>query len=118
MDALQKQLLQWAKLDRELKDLNKQCADIRKKKENLQSTICPLLKSEKLEDNIFSIPSLQTNVCFKEQKTSESLSYKYLEDKLSSYFDTPDKAHTIIQYLKENRKYETILTLKSFDIKD
>ena len=33
MDTLQKNLLQWTKLDLELKELNKKCSDIRKKKE-------------------------------------------------------------------------------------
>ena len=118
MDTLQKNLLQWTKLDLELKELNKKCSDIRKKKEILQSRICPVIKSENLEDNIFSIPALQTNVFFKEQKSSESLSYKFLEDKLNDYFDTPDKTGLLIQYLKDNRKTETSFILKSNFLKE
>ena len=118
MDTLQKNLLQWTKLDLELKELNKKCSDIRKKKEILQSRICPVIKSEKLEDNIFSIPALQTNVLFKEQKTSESLSYKFLEEKLNDYFDTPEKTGLLIQYLKDNRKTETSFILKSNFLKE
>ena len=118
MDALQKNLYQWTKLDLELKELNKKCSDIRKKKEILQSRICPVIKSENLEDNIFSIPALQTNVFFKEQKSSESLSYKFLEDKLNDYFDTPDKTGLLIQYLKDNRKTETSFILKSNFLKE
>ncbi len=113
MESLQKNLLQWTKLDLELKELNKKCSDIRKKKDILQSRICPIIQSEQLEDNIFSIPTLQTNVLFKEQKTSESLSYKYLEEKLNGYFDTPEKTGLLIQYLKDNRKAETSYVLKS-----
>ena len=112
MDTLQKNLYQWTKLDLELKELNKKCSDIRKKKDILQSRICPIIQSEKLEDNIFSIPALKTNVLFKEQKTSESLSYKFLEEKLNDYFDTPDKTELLIQYLKDNRKTETTYVLK------
>ena len=113
MDILQKNLLQWTKLDLELKELNKKCSDIRKKKDILQSRICPIIQSENLEDNIFSIPSLQTNILFKEQKSSESLSYKFLEEKLNDYFDTPEKGGLLIQYLKDNRKAETSYVLKS-----
>ena len=118
MDTLQKNLLQWTKLDLELKELNKKCSNIRKKKDILQSRICPVIKSENLEDNIFSIPALQTNVFFKEQKSSESLSYKFLEDKLNDYFDTPDKTGLLIQYLKDNRKTETSFILKSNFLKE
>uniref|UniRef100_A0A6C0CE95 Uncharacterized protein n=1 Tax=viral metagenome TaxID=1070528 RepID=A0A6C0CE95_9ZZZZ len=113
MDTLQKNLLQWTKLDLELKELNKKCSDIRKKKDILQSRICPIIHSENLEDNIFSIPALQTNVLLKEQKSSESLSYKFLEEKLNDYFDTPEKGGLLIQYLKDNRKAETSFILKS-----
>ena len=113
MDTLQKNLLQWTKLDKELKELNKQCAEIRKKKEKLQSKICPLIQSEQLEDNIFSIPSLNTNICYKQQKTSESMSYKFLEEKFNEFFDTPDKAAILLQYIKDNRKQEISHVLKS-----
>ena len=118
MDTLQKNLLQWTKLDIELKELNKKCSDIRKKKDILQSRVCPVIQSENLEDNIFSIPSLQTNILLKEQKTSESLSYKYLEEKLTDYFDTPEKTGLLIQYLKDNRKTETSYVLKSNLLKE
>ena len=80
--------------------------------------VCPVIQSEKLEDNIFSIPSLQTNILLKEQKTTESLSYKFLEDKLNDYFDTPEKTGLLIQYLKDNRKTETSYVLKSNLLKE
>ena len=118
MDVLQKNLLSWSKLDKELKELNKQCSDIRKKKEHLQSEICPVIQSEKLDDNIFSIPSLQTNIVIKEHKVSESLSYKFLEDKFNDYFDTPDKTQLLLQYLKDNRKSESSFILKSSVLKE
>ena len=118
MDTLQKNLLQWTKLDIELKELNKKCSDIRKKKDILQTRVCPVIQSENLEDNIFSIPALQTNILLKEQKTTESLSYKFLEDKLNDYFDTPEKTGLLIQYLKDNRKTETSYVLKSNLLKE
>lgn len=118
MDTLQKNLFQWSKLDKELKELNKQCSEIRKKKEKLQSKICPLIQSEQLEDNIFSIPSLNTNICYKEQKTSESMSYKFLEEKFNDFFDTPDKAAILLQYIKDNRKQELSHVLKSSLLKE
>ena len=117
MDTLQKNLLQWTKLDRNLKEVNRVASDIRKQKDTLQSKICPVIQSEHLEDNIFSIPSLQTNICFKEHKTSESLSYKFLEEKLNGYFDSPDKTLDVIQYLKDNRTQESSYVLKSSILK-
>ena len=118
LDTLQKNLFKWSKLDKELKELNKQCAEIRKKKEKLQAKICPLIQSEQMEDNIFSISSLNMNICYKEQKTSESMSYKFLEEKFNDFFDTPDKAAILLQYIKDNRKQEVTHVLKSSLLKE
>ena len=118
MDELQQNMYQWTKLDKELKEVNKVASDIRKKKEDLQKQICPLIVDHQLEDNVFSVPSLQTNVSFKEQKTSESMSYKFLEEKFNDYFETPEDCLKLLQYLKDNRKKESSFILKSSEIKE
>jgi len=117
MEVLQKNLIQWTKLDKELKEVNKIAATIRKQKDVLQKQLCPFIKEHQLEDNIFSIPSLQTTVSLKEQKTSESMSYKFLEDKFSDYFEAQDDCLKLLQYLKDNRKKETAFILKSCVLK-
>ena len=118
MEELQQNMFQWTKLDKELKELNQRAALIRKQKDDLQKKLCPLIQQNNLQDNVFSIPSLQTNVTFKEQKVSESMSYKFLEEKLNSYFETPYECLQLIQYLKDNRKKESSFVLKSNGIPD
>ena len=118
MENLQKLMLQWTRLDKELKEVNKIASDIRKQKEDIQKQLCPLIQEHNLEDNVFSIPSLQTNVTFKEQKTSETISYKFLEGKFNDYFETQEECLKLIQYLKDNRKKETTFVLKSSGIKE
>lgn len=118
MESLQRNLLQWSRLDKEIKEMNDQIKVLRKKRDILQSKICPVIQSEDLNDNIFSIPSLQMNVVFKEQKISESMSYKFLEEKLNAYFDKPEQTQVLLQYLKDNRKQEITHTLKSTIIKE
>ena len=58
MDDLQKYLIQWTKLDKELKEINKVASSIRKQKEEIQKKSCPLIQENHLEDNVFSIPAL------------------------------------------------------------
>ena len=118
MEELQQLMFQWTKLDKELKEINKQASDIRKQKEDLQNQLCPIIQEHKLEENIFSLPSLQLNVTFKEQKTSESMSYKFLEEKFSDYFETQEDCLKLLQYLKGNRKKESSFILKSSCIKE
>jgi hypothetical protein len=113
MDDLQQYMFQWTKLDKELKEVHKVAADIRKQKDDLHKKLCPLIQDHQLEENVFSIPSLETNVTFKEQKVSESLSYKFLEEKFTGYFDTQEEGSKLLQYLKDNRKRENSFVLKS-----
>tara|TARA_Y100000389_G_scaffold203111_1_gene250488 strand:+ start:238 stop:603 length:366 start_codon:yes stop_codon:yes gene_type:complete len=116
MDQLQTLMFQWTKLDKELKDVNKQASNIRKQKDELHKKLCPIIQQNNLQDNMFSIPTLETNVMLKEQKVSESISFKFLEDKLNTYFETQDECLQLIQYLKDNRKKETSFVLKSSEI--
>ena len=118
MEDLQKLMLQWTKLDKELKEVNKIASDIRKQKEDIQKQLCPLIQEHNLEDNVFSIPSLQTNVTFKEQKTSETISYKFLEERFNDYFNSQEDCLKLLQYLKDNRKKESSFILRSSKIKE
>jgi pyruvate/2-oxoacid:ferredoxin oxidoreductase beta subunit len=118
MEEFQKLMLQWTKLDKELKEINKVATTIRKQKEEIQTQLCPLIQENNLEENIFSVPSLQTNVTFKEHKTSETISYKFLEEKFNDYFDTQEDCLKLLQYLKDNRKKETSFVLKSSVLKE
>ena len=118
MEDLQQIMFEWTLLDKGLRKLNKKTTVIRKKKDDLQKILCPLIQENKLEDNLFSIPSLQTNISFKEQKTSESISYKFLEEKFNDYFETQDECLKLLQYLKDNRKKESSYVLKSSVLKD
>ena len=112
MEDLHKLMLEWTRLDKELKDVNYQASQIRKKKDELQKHLCPLIQDNQLEDNIFSVPSLQTNVTFKEQKTSESISYKFLEEKFTengytTFLESLDNKADIVS--KEGDTDNTIL---------
>ena len=62
MDELQKNIVEWTKLNQELKEINKHAMIIRSKKESLQNKIIPIIQINHLEDNIFSIPKLKSNI--------------------------------------------------------
>ncbi len=116
MEEVQTCLYQWSQLDNQLKVLNKQSTEIRKKKENLQKQVIPLLKQQELTQNTFSIPALKTTVLCKPQHTSESLSYKYLQETFESYFDSSEKAVDLLNYVKQNRKKQTTMVLKTTEL--
>ena len=117
MEDLQTYIILWTKLDKELKEATRVVSTIRKNRDSILDKLCPLIRDNQLDDNVFSIPSLQANVSLKEQKVSESMSYKFLEEKFNDYFDSQEECLKLIQYLKDNRKKETSLVLKSSILK-
>jgi len=118
MEDLQTYIIQWTKLDKELKEATRVVSTIRKNRDSIQEKLRPLIRDNQLDDNVFSIPSLQTNISLKEQKVSESISYKFLEEKFNDYFETQEECLTLLQYLKDNRKKETSFVLKSSVLKE
>jgi len=116
MEDIQVLILQWTKLDKELKLLNQKSSLIRKQKETLQSKLSPLIQEHNLQESVFSLPSLQTNVTFKEQIVPEALSYKFLEDKFNDYFDNPEECLELLKYVKEHRNKKSSFVLKSSEI--
>jgi hypothetical protein len=116
MDKLQENIVEWTKLDKQLKDINKNACDIRKRKEILQKQIIPIIQINNLEENVFSIPKLKSNITYGEKITYESISYKLLEEKFNEYFNNPQDAVKLLQYIKDNRKKEISYSLKIKEI--
>ena len=118
MEELKQLMLEWTKLDRDLKELNKKCAKVRQNKDVVHKLLLETIRTNKLQDNIFSIPSLKTNVVYKEQTSYESMSYKFLEEKFTEYFDSPEECAQILQFLKDNRKKSKSFVLRSEILKE
>ena len=113
MDNFQKLLFTWSEYDNKLKELNKHSTEIRKNKENISKQIIPFITKNKLEDNVFKIPSLNVDIVCKENHNYQSISYKFLEERFNEYFTTKDEVTKLMQFLKDNRKKESSLVLKS-----
>ena len=62
MSDLNHLMIEWTKLDKELKAINEKASMIRKQKESINQALIATIKENNLQDNVFSIPSLQMNV--------------------------------------------------------
>lgn len=116
MDDIQVRLYQWTQCDNQLKEINKKASVLRKQKDELQSQILPILQQEQLTENTFSIPALKTTVLCKTHSTNESITYKLLQELFTSYFNSTDKANELIQFIKQNRKKQTHMLLKTTEL--
>ena len=87
MEDFQKLLFTWGKYDNQLKLMNKNASELRTKKDLISRQIIPFIAKNKLEENIFKIPSLKLDVICKENHTYQTISFKFLEEKFKEYFN-------------------------------
>ena len=62
--------------------------------------------------NVFNLPSYSSKVQYNTNKSYETMSYKFLEDKFTKYFNDPNKASELLEFLKTERKCENKISLK------
>ena len=117
INKLQTSMYEWAQTDDQIKQLNQQCSELRKQRDNLQTHVITMIQEHNLQDNLFQIPTLQTNISCKSHKTSETISFKFLEEKFNEYFSSPEECQSLLQFLKDKRKHETSLVLKRSSLK-
>ena len=117
INKLQTSMYEWTQTDDQIKQLNQQCSELRKQRDNLQTHVITMIQEHNLQDNLFQIPTLQTNISCKSHKTSETISFKFLEEKFNEYFSSPEECQALLQFLKDKRKHETSLVLKRSSLK-
>ena len=118
MSDLNHLMIEWTKLDKELKAINEKASMIRKQKESINQALIATIKENKLQDNVFSIPSLQMNVICKEQSSYESMSYKFLEEKFTEHFSDSEKATELLNFIKTTRKKTKQVVLKGENVSE
>lgn len=93
--------------------LQKQTNNARIVRDDFEKRIIDELKKNKLENAIIQIVGGKLKVV--EEKHSNPLSYKFLEEQIHNYFVEKkkiDETRDIIQYIKSHKQVETGLKLK------
>jgi len=107
---------EWIELDNELKKLNETTKLLREKKKALEEI---LFKTHKLQEqnngNIIKINDSLLKFC--ETKTTEPLTFKYLENSLQSLIKNENQIKTILEHIKQSRAVKTIPEIKRLYIK-
>ncbi len=92
----------WVMLDNQTKLINDKMKSIRESKHILNADICTYMTSSKLLDSKIGISNGEIGVY--DKKEYSSLSYDYIERKLSEIILDTEQVGYIIQYLKDNRE--------------
>ena len=112
MDDFNKNVINWVNYDNEIKKYSDKLKVLRSEKNSFEGEIISYIENNSLQDNIFNLPSYSSKVQYNTNKSYETMSYKFLEDKFTKYFNDSGKASELLEFLKNERKCEHKISLK------
>ena len=114
MDStFQHNLIHWLELDNKITELNSELKKCRDKRLAKESLITDYISSKNLEDKSITIPSYNSNIKYVESQSYDNLSFKYLNECLTEYFDdTTTDVPNILKFIKNKRLKKSKIVLK------
>ena len=113
MSEFNKNIMTWVDYDNQIRAKNEEIKQIRSKKDNLEVSIVHYIHDNKLQDNIFNISSMETQLQMNTTSVKETISYKFLETTFLKYFDNDkEKAKDLMDFIKNNRSSSDKVSLK------
>jgi hypothetical protein len=112
MDDFNKNIVKWVTYDNEIKKYSDKLKKLRSEKNTFESEIITFIENNDLKENVFNLPSYSSKVQYNTNKSYETMSYKFLEDKFTKYFNDSNKAYELLEFLKSERKCENKISLK------
>ena len=113
MAEFNQNIMAWVDCDNQIKTKNDEIKAIRSKKDNLEGSIVGFINENNLQDNVFNISSMDTQLQMNTTNVKETMSYKFMENTLLKYFDNDcDKANDLMTFIKNNRTSSDKVSLK------
>jgi hypothetical protein len=118
MDNFGSQITEWTKNELDIKQLQNKINEKKQTNKQISEKLLEHIEQEQLNDNIFKLSSLQKDVCVRKIKTSDSLTFKFLEYCLQSYFQENSSQsneyhlQNIISFIKQKRTTKVKKTLE------
>ena len=113
MAEFNQNIMSWVDCDNQIKTKNEEIKQIRSKKDNLEGSIVEFIQGNNLQDNVFNISSMDTQLQMNTTSVKETMSYKFLETTLLNYFNNDqDKANDLMTFIKNHRSSSDKVSLK------
>ena len=113
MAEFNKNIMSWVDYDNQIKTKNEEIKQIRSKKDDIEGSIVEFIQGNNLQDNVFNISSMDTQLQMNTTSVKETMSYKFLETTLLNYFNNDqDKANDLMTFIKNNRSSSDKVSLK------
>jgi flagellar motor switch protein FliG len=109
MEDFKSNITLWATTDIEIKKLNEKIKEYRQTNKCLTEQILKHIESNEIENNVFKISSIDTAIKLNKTKVQESISYKFLQTTIESYFsenvhkDNKYHMENLLDFIKTNR---------------
>ena len=108
--SLEEDFKKWVELDNNQKIINDKIKKIRDEKNELSEKIFRQCKQRDIETFTVNISDGCLNI--QDVKQANTITYKFLDESLKSYFKNEDEANKLLQYIKEKRTYNIAKTIK------
>ena len=112
MNNFNSNVVKWIEYDNEIKKYNDKIKTIKSDKTSLEVDILSHIENNNLKNNVFNLPSYSSKLQYNSNKSYETMTNKFLLDNFTKYFKDENKAKELLEFLKNNRKYENKISLK------
>ena len=112
MSNFNSNVVKWIEYDYEIKKYNDKIKNIKSDKTSLEVDILSHIENNNLKNNVFNLPSYSSELQYNSNKSYETMINKFLLDNFTKYFKDENKAKELLEFLKNNRKYENKVSLK------
>ena len=110
--SFESQIQQWVLIDNQLKNLNDKTKELREKRNMLTNSISNYASTNNYSDKIIQISDGKIKIT--NAKTSEPLTFKYIEKTLGEVIKNESQVKLIIEHLKQRREIKHIPEIKRF----
>ena len=112
MSEFNSNVVQWIEYDNEIKQYNDKIKSIKSEKSSLEVDILSHIENNDLKNNILNLPSYSSKLQYNSNKSYETMTNKFLLENFTKYFNDESKAKDLLEFLKNNRKFENKVSLK------
>ena len=104
----------WILLDNQIKLQTEKLKEMRDKRSDLTETIKNYIETNKIHNSTIKINDFKLKVF--QTKIAETLTFKYLEQKLSEIIPNENQVKQIVDYLKIKRSYKMVSEIKRLNV--
>jgi predicted transcriptional regulator len=111
--SFEESIKEWVTIDNKIKQLNEQCKTLRNTKNELTNKINNYVDENELKHATVQISDGKLK--FQTVKVTQPLTLKFIKECLDNCIQNESTVERIINYIKENRKFEFVDDIKRYN---